>query len=83
GHKYTPIGKCYEMLGPELCAALIGFHVFTGCDQIGRFNGKSKGTWWQIFLKADADVIKALQALGDNGSTLPTLEVLEGKYFSF
>ena len=79
--KYTPIGKCYELLGPELCAALIGFHVFTGCDQIGRFNGKSKGAWWEAFLKADADVIKALQALGDDGSTLPTLEVLEGKHF--
>ena len=79
--KYTPIGKCYEILGPELCAALVGFHVFTGCDQIGRFNGKSKGAWWEAFLKADTDVIKALQALGDDGSTLPTLEVLEGKYF--
>ena len=41
--------------------------------QIGRFNGKSKGAWWEAFLKADTGVIKALQALGDDGSTLSTL----------
>ena len=77
----TPIGKCCEVLGPELCAALMGFHIFTGCDQIGRFNGKSKGAWWEAFLNADADVIKALQELGRDATKLPSLDVLEGNYY--
>ena len=34
------IRKMYESIGPLHAKAILGFHVFTGCDQIGRFNGK-------------------------------------------
>ena len=33
--------KMYESIGPLHAKAILGFRVFTGCDQIGRFYGKS------------------------------------------
>ena len=32
-------------IGSNPADALVGFHVFTGCDIIERFLGKSKGLW--------------------------------------
>ncbi len=40
--RYISITKIYESLGPELCAALPGFHAFTGCDYISSFVRKGK-----------------------------------------
>ena len=37
------ISQCYEAVGPRRAKALLGFHAITGCDQTGRFNGKTKG----------------------------------------
>lgn len=37
-------GSCYEALGTNLSKSILGFYVFTGRDQIGRFSGKSKST---------------------------------------
>jgi hypothetical protein len=70
------IKKCYEALGPENAKALLGFHTFTGCDQTGRFNGKSKSTWWKAFMKADRSIICALSNLGEN-EHLPSLDTLD------
>ena len=36
------IDSCYKALGSCRANALFGFHTFTGCDQTGRFMGKSK-----------------------------------------
>jgi len=42
--------QCFENLGLKKSKAVLGFHVLTGCDQIGRFSGKAKLTWWKEFL---------------------------------
>ena len=39
--------ECYESIGSNHADTLVGFHVFTGCDVIGRFLGKSKALWWK------------------------------------
>ena len=39
------VGTCYEAIGPSRAAAILGFHTFSGCDQTGKFCGKSKSTW--------------------------------------
>ena len=39
------IKNCVEAIGSDHAKAILGFHVFTGCDQTGRFNGKSKSSW--------------------------------------
>ena len=43
----TDIASCYEAVDPSRVKALLGFHTFTGCDQTGRFSGKSKTFWWK------------------------------------
>lgn len=70
------IKLCYKALGPDRARALLGFHTFTGCDQIGRFNGKSKTAWWKLFMKIDESVINALATLG-NTVSLPNIQTLE------
>ena len=54
----------------------MGFHVLTGCDQIGRFSGKSKSSWWREFLKFNEDALIALAKLGDE-EVLPSLSTLD------
>ena len=63
-------------MGIKHSEALLGFHVFTGCDQTGRFNNKSKTTWWNYFIKADEKVLDVFARLG-LGENLPSLETLE------
>ena len=58
------ISQCYEAVGPRRANALLGFHAITGCDQTGRFNGKTKGFWWKHFINTEPDVIEALAELG-------------------
>ena len=54
-------------------------HVFTGCDQAGRFNNKSKTDCWKAFLGSSNIILQAFLRLGEkeNLSSLETLEVLE------
>lgn len=72
-----PIRECYESIGTKHAEALVGFHVFTGCDQIGRFQGISKSKWWKIFKGATDEELVALKELGED-IQLPGLHVLEG-----
>ena len=69
--------KCYESIGSNHTEALVGFHVFTGCDIIGRFLGKSKAIWWKTFKSSSEEELRMLADLGDN-ETLPGANVLEG-----
>ena len=69
--------KCYESIGSNHADALIRFHVFTGCDVIGRFLGKSKALWWKTFKSSSQEELHALAALGEY-KTLPRASVLEG-----
>ena len=68
------VHACFEAIGAKHAKALLGFHTFTGCDQTG-FNGKSKSSWWKVFLEADDNILGALSMLGD-GEVLPTLVTL-------
>ena len=70
------IKACYEALGPERSGSLLGFHVFTGCDQTGRFCGESKSTWWHCYIHANRDVYDSLAKIG-NVEALPSLETIE------
>ena len=58
------ISQCYEKIGPERAKALLGFHAMTGCDQTGRFNGKTKAFWWKQFCAAGLDVVETIAELG-------------------
>ena len=71
-----PTQQYYESIGCKKAKVILGFHVFIGCDQIGRFSGKAKLTWWKEFLKSNDAVLIALTQLG-NGEQLPSLITLE------
>ena len=66
GNHIISVGAAYEVLGPQKCLALLGFHAFTGCDQTSKFHGKSKLTCWKVFMKSEDDVIEAFQNIGEN-----------------
>ena len=58
-----------EVLGRDVCEALLGFHALTGCEQTGTLTGceqtgKFYGHSKQTFLSSPPDVIKAFQNLG-------------------
>ena len=77
------IASCYEGIGPRYAKALLGFHVFTGCDQTGRFSRKTKTFWWKEFQKADDDTLDALAQLGKKMMALNKYDVPKEKaYFS-
>ena len=70
------IGNCYEAIGPLRASSVLGFHTFTGCDQTGKFRGKSKSTWWKSFMESSSKTLIAPSLLVSSES-LPTLDVLE------
>ena len=69
--------ECYESIGSNHADVLVGFYVFTGCDIIGRFLGKSKALWWKTFKSSSQEELRALADLGDY-EALPSASVLEG-----
>ena len=66
------IGNCYEAIGPLRASSVLGFHTFTGCDQTGKFRGKSKSTWWKSFMESSSKTLNALNLLGLS-ENLPTV----------
>ena len=41
------IHSCYGAISVKHAQAILGFHVLTSCDQISRFSGKTKLSWWK------------------------------------
>ena len=76
-HKVA-LSPIYNALGPELVAALPGFHSFTGCDTTGQFCGKGKLSCWKVLLQSSTATIQAFIALGKTGILAPqTINGLE------
>ena len=63
-HRTIPIAPIFSALGPQLAAALPGFHVFTGADQTGKFAHKGKTTCWKTLQNSPDSVVKAFADLG-------------------
>ena len=70
------IGNCYEAIEPLRVSSDLGFHTFTGCDQTGKFRGKSKSTWWKSFIETSSKTLNALSLL-DSSESLPHLTSLK------
>ena len=60
------LGQLSECIGEEKCAALLGFHAITDCDQTGSFNGFSKEKCWKSFMSSDVLILNAFSNLGSN-----------------
>ena len=55
---------------------MLGYYTFTGCDQAGKFNGKSKDAHWKVLMRNKDEIYRASSAYGKD-EALPTQEVLE------
>ena len=55
----------------KLSAAILGFHVFTGCDQSGRFSDKTKLSMWKSFRTAFAEILEPLLSI-EGSNILPS-----------
>ena len=75
---YIDIGMLYEVLDKKKLRALPGFHVFTGCDQSGKFKGFSKETCWKTYIDSLELVVKSFQELGSINEH-PSEEVIYGR----
>ena len=62
------IRKMYESIGPLHAKVILGLHVFTGCDQIGRFYGKSKLECFRIFTDCQREKPDCFIVLGSTES---------------
>ena len=60
--RYISITNIYESLGPQICAALPGFHAFTGCDYTSSFVRKGKIKPFAK-LQKNKEALKAFQSL--------------------
>ena len=72
-----PIKVLHTNLGEQRCRALVGFHVFTGCDVSGKFAGRTKESTFKKFLEADSDILASLANLG-NSVDMPSEYTLQG-----
>ncbi len=72
--RVIPLAPIVDALGPAKVAALPGFHVFTGTDQIGRFAGKGKPSGWQALNKCSGEVMSAFTELGASQELTSTTE---------
>ena len=45
---------------------MIGFHAFTGCDQIGKYNGISKARLVKMYLSSTTDEVHCFEMLGQD-----------------
>lgn len=61
--KIYDINVIYQTLGSDVSKALIGVHVYTGCDSVSSFKGKSKVKAYKAMTDSK-EYIAAFQALG-------------------
>ena len=71
------IGAAYEALDPKHSSANLGFHVFTGCDQTGKFYGKTEAFCWKTRIASSDEELAALRNLGES-EELPTEDMILG-----
>ena len=71
------IDAAYEALDPKHSSAILGFHAFTGCDQTGKFYGKTKAFCWKTLIESSDEELAALQKLGES-EELPTEDMILG-----
>ena len=67
------IQPIWTAIRAEKAKALPAFHAFTGAGNTGRFSRIGKATWLQVYMKADGDVISALQMLSTEAEVTETM----------
>ena len=55
---------------------MIGFHAFTGCDQIGKYNGILKARLVKMYLSSTTDEINCFEMLGQDNPISHNMDTL-------
>ena len=55
---------------------MIGFHAFTGCDQIGKYNGISKARLVKMYLSSTTDEVNCFEMLGQDNLISHNMDTL-------
>ena len=63
--RYIDLSQIVENLGEKICNALIGLHVFTGCDSVSAFIGKGKKAAFSL-IKKHNHLCNTMKDLGDS-----------------
>ncbi|XP_071822275.1 uncharacterized protein [Apostichopus japonicus] len=58
------VSQVANNVGTDICSALIGFHVFTGCDSVSSFYGKGKVKCLKV-LKSRPEFCNTFSSLGE------------------
>ena len=66
-----------KQLIQSILSAILGFHVFTGCDQTGKFYRKTKAFCWKTLIESSDEELAALQKLGES-EELQTEDMSQG-----
>ena len=66
----TEAASYVGVLDVKLSAAILGFHVFAGCGQSGRFFGKTKLIYLKSFRTACVEIFEVLSSL-EGSNILP------------
>ena len=69
-YRNIPVHRISGEIGTEMCAALPGFHVYSGCDTVSVFVGRGKKTAWQTW-KAFPAVTSVFTSLSTVLRSLP------------
>lgn len=69
------INQLSSHYGSDVCQAIIGMHVFTGCDTVSAFKGKGKVRPLRLMLES-AETVNAFRQLGCEW--MPNEELLRG-----
>jgi hypothetical protein len=78
---FVEINNVASNLGTDMCDAMIGFHAFTGCDQVSGFVGSAKNKARTFSkLKKCPESVKAMTELGNHEQTQGVLAEKCEKY---
>jgi len=84
--KVFDITGIYSYLGPVKSSGVLAWHAITGCDTTGRFAGRGKKTWWNLFIsldkEKDKDIIDGFSEFGENAQLVDSTENAMAKFVS-
>ena len=70
GRRKISTNKIYEAFGAHVSKAVLGYYVFTGCDQLSAFNSITKDRAFKKFLAlaqdGNSEILTALSHLGED-----------------
>lgn len=74
------LSKVTDSLGSNKTSALLGLHALSGSDTTGTLAKKAKTSFWNVFSKADDDILEAVSKLGSLENFLHTDRLLIEKF---